>query len=84
MDDDRSCSKLPGHMKPFKPPPTEAELDVTWSKTCDADYKFEFTFPKSTSRRRALELMHWAMVREQKSVFVEASADKVQTMEVAS
>ena len=84
MSDDASCSKLPGHIKKFKAPPTEGELDGVWKKAVDGDYQFQFVIPKGTSRRRGLELLHWAMIKEQKEIFVESSEAKVEALEVAS
>ena len=34
--------------------------------------------------RRALALLHWHMVKEQKAIFVESSKAKVEALEVAS
>ena len=84
MESDNTFQKMPGFIKPFKAPGTEAELDDVWSKCTTEDFVSSFTFPKGTTRRRALELMHWAMVKNQKSIFVESAACKVETMKVAS
>lgn len=84
MKEDTSLTKFPEPMKPYKPPPTEVELDEAWSKSKEEDFQLKLTFQKGTTMRRALELVYWYAVRQQKEIYEEAAVEKVKTMETAS
>ena len=77
-------TKLPVCCKAFKPSTTEGELDEIWSKTLLQDFEVTFKFQKGMPRRRALELLQWYCVKEQRKILLESSQSKLQSLEVAS
>ena len=85
MEADATCTKLPSRVKPYKPPSTEGEeLDEIWSLTKEANYSIVLNFGKGTAKRRALELLHWHLAREQNGIIVESTQEKVAALETAS
>ena len=84
MNADTTFSKMPPCVKPYKPPTTEGELDEVWSKAALEDVEVKFTFSKGTTRRRALEQLHWFAVREERLIFHESAQSKLQALETAS
>ena len=84
MKEDVTFCQYPKDMKPYKASPTESELDEVWSQAKDEECSLTFTFPRGTSRRKAVETIHHMMVTTQKSIYVESVNEKVASLHTAT
>lgn len=65
----------PVGVRPFNSPPSFAELDNQWEKVKEEDFQLVITIKKGTTRRQAMQQIHWVAQRYAKGLEMEAQKD---------